>query len=361
MAFTDMLSLVVVYLGAVFSALSIVRALFIKQRDINGTTDSVYIDKFMRWADSRTMLTTSETIFASSSVPYKLIIGKWFAWVAYIGVYDFNGRKGTAYMTASIWRFRFIPGKDIPWPESYKLDKVEVEDDIETGRDDSNNDFNTPLLNKSKDEERFPELSVIKRRDVYLGSGFKRDREEAYDKNKLNKTSIETATAIHYWMRLLNRNNDYFSAVIAMNSSGGKGKTYAARRLAVAMNAVFCEEYNCTTPGDNIDELIRVAEPTKDQPLVIVIEEFEKIFKNFSKFEQHKWLTRDVTEKDSWNRLLDKISRTKWVIMILNTNENIEELRKKNNSNKECVRPGRLFAVINLGDADYLDEEPELN
>jgi Cdc6-like AAA superfamily ATPase len=88
---------------------------------------------------------------------------------------------------------------------------------------------------------------------------------------------------------------------------------------------LLCETYNPTSAGDSIDIIYNTVEPTFENPLIIVIDEFDILLDKFHNktMDLHKHVQHEVYDKKSWNKLFDDISINCYLhlIVILTTNK----------------------------------------
>lgn len=145
-------------------------------------------------------------------------------------------------------------------------------------------------------------------------------------------------------------NNKPHLCVILYGKSG-VGKSVIPILLAKELKCSLSNSFNPTEPGDMLSRIYNTACPTYDNPLIIVLEEFDiyikKLYNNEIKL--HKHIPIEIYDKTTWNLFFDKIDRNiyPYLIVILTTNKNPEYI---NNLDKSFIRSGRIdisLEVIN--------------
>ena len=100
--------------------------------------------------------------------------------------------------------------------------------------------------------------------------------------------------------------------------------------------------YDPTIKGLSIIKHLCNTSFDETKPIVIVINEFDKIVKNCyeDKLENKTEYFRDAWSKSSLNNLLDRLSMLKGIILICTSNEDIEWFEK--NNYESTIRDGRF-------------------
>jgi len=126
--------------------------------------------------------------------------------------------------------------------------------------------------------------------------------------------------------------NETKSTVILLTGPPGTGKStisycIATYLLSVCKGISFTDTFNPTTPGDDFGALYRKVNPTKDKPLIILLDEVDGLIdKVKSSIPEHQYVPTQVRCKTTWNTWLDKIDRGfyPFVIMIMTSNKSIQ-------------------------------------
>ena len=111
----------------------------------------------------------------------------------------------------------------------------------------------------------------------------------------------------------------------------------------------FCDTFKPTDPGDQFSNLYNLIEPTKESPLIVVLEEFDIIISkiHFGTITQHKSMPANIFDKTSWNQFFDRFDRRyyPWVILVLTSNVKPEVIESLDPS---YIRNGRINKVFEL-------------
>ena len=99
--------------------------------------------------------------------------------------------------------------------------------------------------------------------------------------------------------------------VALIHGKPGSGKSMIPVLLAKQLKASLCDTYKPTDPGDNIALIYNSVCPTYENPLILVLEEFDimiyKIHNNL--VESHKSMATQIKDKTECNQFFDKINR----------------------------------------------------
>ena len=118
--------------------------------------------------------------------------------------------------------------------------------------------------------------------------------------------------------------------------------------VAKQLEGSYCDGWNPTEPSDSIDLIYSEILPTVNNPLVLILEEFDKIIDSLAgEIPKHKWLITQVHNKTSWNSLLDKIALGIYpnLILILISNKTPDYF---NNKDSSYIRSGRVDKQFHL-------------
>lgn len=144
--------------------------------------------------------------------------------------------------------------------------------------------------------------------------------------------------------------------VVLLHGDKGTGKSMIPLLLAKTLTAEkcevnFCDTFKPTDPGDNFTSLYNNINPSKESPLIVVLEEFDITINllHYNKVVTHKYIPTHVMDKPTWNQFLDRFDRKYylWVILVLTSNVSpiiIESL------DSSYIRDGRVnltFGICN--------------
>jgi hypothetical protein len=140
------------------------------------------------------------------------------------------------------------------------------------------------------------------------------------------------------------------TSVCLICGESGTGKSTIGYLLSEKMNGSLCQTYSPTTPGDCLNSLYSTVEPTKENPLIILIDEVDIIFSKITQdsFVHHESIPTEVSDKITWNRLLDHIQVGIYpnIILVLTSNLTHSELCSKYDDS--FIRQGRVDSFHNL-------------
>ena len=124
----------------------------------------------------------------------------------------------------------------------------------------------------------------------------------------------------------------------------GGGKTFMGILIAKALNGSMCKTYKPTEPGDNLRNLYDTVKPTYENPLVILIDEFDGIIDTIHKNEVkcHDNIPIEVRDKMSWNTLLDDINLNIYPFVIVILTSNLNKTTIINKYEQSYIRQGRI-------------------
>lgn len=141
---------------------------------------------------------------------------------------------------------------------------------------------------------------------------------------------------------------------VLISGHHGKGKTMLCKLIAKNLGASFTEDFDPSLPNTTLDCLYNSTKPHKNKPLVILLDEIDilinKIHKN--KIIEHKLYIKTVTNKNTWNKFLDKIDTGfyPFVLLLMCTNKKKDYF---DNLDKSYMRDGRIHDYI---DVDIYDD-----
>ena len=141
------------------------------------------------------------------------------------------------------------------------------------------------------------------------------------------------------------------SITVLITGKSGIGKSKIAYVLASKLNASLCSDFELTSPGYCLNSLLKVCNPSKNNPLVLLIDEYDipimKIFSNT--VTNHKMYRAPISDKNSNNKFMDNLCVNDNLITILTSNKGYQWFKDKDTS---IVRPGRINIHIDLNDKE---------
>ena len=130
--------------------------------------------------------------------------------------------------------------------------------------------------------------------------------------------------------------------VVYLYGRPGTGKSMIGLLLAKELDAHYSKEWNPTEPGDSLSQVYRSVCPTKENPLILVLDEFDGIItKVLAGINPHKYISVPVKDKTTWNQMLDDIGLGMFPHLILLLTSNHDE-RWVNEQDSSLIREGRV-------------------
>jgi hypothetical protein len=134
---------------------------------------------------------------------------------------------------------------------------------------------------------------------------------------------------------------------VMITGPSGTGKSQIAKQFTKVTGATLCDDFNPIIAGQNLELLIKTIKPTKKNPLVISIEEFDKVIEKIHNgLPDHEFLVVPTFDKPSFNKFMDRISEFDNVFVIFTMNATFESI---NALDASYIRPGRVDIKVNFG------------
>ena len=171
-----------------------------------------------------------------------------------------------------------------------------------------------------------------------------------FPKRKLNINRYRAKTQQG---KIINKVKKYYEqndkCVIYLQGEPGCGKSLLVLLTVKEMKGSYCCSHNPTDPGDELSVIYNSVLPTKKQPLIIVLEEFDIIIGQIHNKEiiKHKNIPISVKDKSSWNQYLDCIDLNMYPYLILFLTSN-KERKWIDNLDPSYIREGRVDLFVNL-------------
>jgi hypothetical protein len=103
----------------------------------------------------------------------------------------------------------------------------------------------------------------------------------------------------------------------------GTGKSMISILIAKEYKSSLCYTFNPSDPGDTFSSLYNQVSPTPDKPLIIALEECDRMIRKIhAGIPQHKHTHIPISDKTSWNGFFDDINRDMYpnIILIMTSN-----------------------------------------
>jgi len=198
--------------------------------------------------------------------------------------------------------------------------------------------------NDIKNDKNFEKMiEIYERKGCYWHFEFSKR------KINLNKYNADPSQEI-----IMEQIKEYYKendkCVVYLQGIPGSGKSLLVLLTARDLKAGYCCSHNPTDPGDELSVLYNTVLPTKENPLIIVLEEFDIIIGHVHKESiiKHKSIPTPVKDKTSWNQYLDYIDLDMYpyLILILTSNKEKEYI---DNLDSSYLREGRVNLYARLG------------
>lgn len=174
-----------------------------------------------------------------------------------------------------------------------------------------------------------------------------------------NKYSAEQQTLIDL---ITSSYNKYCNHTCIVYGQPGSGKSVLALALAQKFESSLCMTYDPSLPGMNFNYLYSYANPTKDKPLIVLIDEIDILLHKIQNeiVDKHRNYIAQIKNKHDWNKFFDNINRKfyPFVIFILTTNKDKTYF---DNIDSAYIRKGRIDAIYELVKTEEFEDPYENN
>ena len=171
-----------------------------------------------------------------------------------------------------------------------------------------------------------------------------------FPKRSLNLSKFKAKTQ---QQKIINKVKTYYEkndkCVIYLQGNPGCGKSLLVLLTVKEMKGSYCCSHNPTDPGDTLSVIYNSVLPTKKEPLIIVLEEYDIIIGQIHNKEiiKHKNIPISVKDKSSWNQYLDCIDLNMYPYLILFLTSN-KKRGWVDNLDSSYIRAGRVNLFVNL-------------
>ncbi len=146
------------------------------------------------------------------------------------------------------------------------------------------------------------------------------------------------------------KNKSSRSGTFFIYGEPGTGKSLLTLLLAKQIGAYYCDTWKPTDPGDNLSKVYSTISPDDDKPLVLVLEECDKLIMNVldGNVKPHLYIPISMMDKSDWNSMLDKVTDLGFypnLILILTSNISRAEIHEKDAS---VLRDGRIDRAYHM-------------
>ncbi len=176
-----------------------------------------------------------------------------------------------------------------------------------------------------------------------------------WTKRNFQATSVEARpNQIETITEMLNFYDKNAYCVAFLHGPPGSGKSMIPLLLARTMQSPtvkvnFVDTFKPIDPGDSFGKLYNSVNPSKESPLIVVLEEFDGTLRNIhdNRIERHKHIPIEITDKTSWNQFMDRFDRKYYphVILVLTSNMPPEAI---NAMDPSYIRAGRVNVTVKV-------------
>jgi hypothetical protein len=158
-------------------------------------------------------------------------------------------------------------------------------------------------------------------------------------------------TIIHQYNESKNK-----SIVCMLYGEPNSGKTMVSLLLAKKLKGMYCKNFKPTEPGDSIDTLYSSCNPTIHKPLIVLLDEFDIILDKIhhQTVKTYDRVLTQVTDKISWNQLLDNISIGFYPCTIFILTTNLTPCLINEKFENSYIRKNRCQLIIEMNEKNVL-------
>jgi len=140
------------------------------------------------------------------------------------------------------------------------------------------------------------------------------------------------------------------SGTFFIHGEPGTGKSLLTLLLAKQIGAYYCDTWKPTDPGDTLSKVYSTISPDDNKPLVLVLEECDKLVINVlqGNVKPHLYIPIPMMDKGDWNGMLDKVTDLGFypnLILILTSNISRDEIHAIDAS---ILRDGRIDKAYHM-------------
>ena len=269
-------------------------------------------------------LNIRRSVFYQNGKPFGVFYGKW-----YIGyIYSNDSQHGSQGQTM------------------YLIIKREVFERVtdtvfKTSNDDKSDNANTPSTEKK----------IIDIRERRGNPWWWEYADRKYDASKfLKKEPREYQKEIITDILSIVHAKASRSGTFFIHGEPGTGKSLLTLLLAKQIGAYYCDTWKPTDPGDTLSKVYSTISPDDNKPLVLVLEECDKMIINVieGNVKPHLYIPIPIMDKGDWNGLLDKVTDLGFypnLILILTSNVSRETIHEMDAS---VLRDGRIDKAYHM-------------
>lgn len=255
-------------------------------------------------------------LWKNTERPAGLIVGKNFRFIAYANIDLYNNRQN---IYLKIYTFR--------WCKSIAQDLVNNVDRIEMGDIAPLSSLSSVMQSNFETKDNLTKMRLLCKNGTQHEDEW--DTIDVIAYRDIENVPFQSVDVTQYISNFMKHEQSYIGGVYLFSGVPGVGKTMACKLLSIELGGILCIDFNPSKPGHVIQTIISAAPPSATTPLIIVIEEVDRIFEKFGTITEHKKLVTQVTNKNDWNNMLEYIHSIENVVLIMTSNMTLQELSKK--------------------------------
>ena len=317
---------------------------FQQRETITGDSDQSVTDGLMKYLSKSHCYSTSYLRTTRCVWPTGLVVGKSSKlnfWFAYIEVSYPNDSRGRNYT----FKVRLYSNRKIIIPKGYDCEEISGEGTV-VNVDGAGASGGAEVRGEIQVNMSTTTLVTYRKYGSWKGNDYHK-MELCLRPDLVSPEQKFIIDGIERMVETSYRNGFSYGGFFMVNGCTGSGKSTLGRFLAHRLNANFCDDFRLTEPGYNLYQLLQTVEATRETPLVLVLEEFDRDLERVHKeqVEAHKWLSTSISDKASWNTFADQLVDNPNLIVLATTNRTKEWFDSMDESYLRTGRMNRIFTL----------------
>lgn len=139
---------------------------------------------------------------------------------------------------------------------------------------------------------------------------------------------------------------------VLVHGSPGSGKSFIGWHVTRALSGRMVLDCRPDAPGDGLSVAVEYAQPTAEEPAIVLIDEIDKLFVGACKKDEQKSavlnskVSTSVTDKSGLNSFMDRVPTYDNILVIGTTNLTPEDIARE--ADPSVIRPGRIDKIYRL-------------
>lgn len=203
------------------------------------------------------------------------------------------------------------------------------------------------VMQEEKDTEVFiekPKIDIIERYGSYNNLWYK-------IRTIATPPIVERPEQKQLLDRIVSFHDTQKQSVIFLHGKPGIGKSMIGLLLANHYKGKYCDSFVPWEPNDTLVSIITESMPSKNKPLILVLEEIDIALERIhtGEIQPHKQFPILINDKASWNRFFDRIQRGLYphVLILLTSNKSPQAICELDPA---YLRENRVNLILELKD-----------